>query len=657
MSKADVSAGRSFVTLFMKDQLTKPLNKAQKQLTEFGSSLLGIGAKVASMGAAITGGLAAAVMQFAKVGSDLNDMSVRTGISTTALVELGYAADMTGTDMETLEGGIRKMQKNLGGIGPESKVAAESLAAMGIKLGDLKGLSPEDQFQAIAERIGAIEDPSRRAAAAMAIFGKSGTALLPMMEDIRALREEARELGIAPSPESIKAADMLGDTIDKVRKVVGAAFFEIGAAVAPMAQSILEGMLGAAKAVKKFVVENGAMIRTIATAAIGLMAVGSAIAVVGAAFIGAGMVISGFLSVLSAVSAVAGVVSAVFGAILSPIGLLIAALGVGVYAWIRFTDSGKAFAAFVTSTFGGILTTVKDTFGGITDAIMGGDLVLAGQIAMTGLRLVFAQALDAIHSLFGETFGTIVSQVFQGDFAGAFATLGSLLLDSFAQVASGLVSLFTGAADAVMDKWQKTVNAISDYILEAASQGGAMGWALEQVSGVDMQAEKARAEMMPDKNGSGLTKSDEYQHPGLSAMKESVRAAGQAAVEGMAGVTGATGAAMKDKTAGKSAEQSAEVARLQEELSSLRTSAAQKVDAMKSGEGSRTGSAYGGGEGSMGRASAATFSLASLSTTAANGQLQATIGVKKAIEQQAKDQKEQNGMLIAEIGKMGLHHA
>ncbi|MDZ4685024.1 MAG: hypothetical protein SH850_08030 [Planctomycetaceae bacterium] len=670
MSRADVSAGKAFVSLSMKDGMTKPLQDAKRELSEFGSGLLSIGSKVAGVGAAITGGLAAAVAHFANVGSDLNDMSVRTGISTTALVEFGYAAEMTGTDMETLEGGIKKMQKNLGGIGPEGKKATAALAAMGIVSDDISGLAPEDQFQAIAESIGAIEDPSQRAAAAMAIFGGSGTDLLPMMQDIRALREEAQELGIAPSPESIAAADMLGDTIDKVRKVVSSAFFEIGAAVAPMAQDILDGFLVGAKAVKKFVVENKSLVITIAKVGIGLLAAGYVVAVIGSAFIGAGMAISGVLAVFSAFSAVVGVVTAVFGLILSPVGLLVAVLAAGVYAWTRFTESGRSavsgLSGFVTSTFGAIFTTVNDTFGGIVDAIKAGDLELAGQIALTGLRLVFAQGLEAIHALLGETLGTMAGQLMSGDFSGAFATLGSTLLDSWAQITSGLVSLFSDAANAVMDKWQKTVNSISDYILESASQGGVMGWALEQVSGVNMQEEAARGKrieaerrakgMTPD-NGSGLTKSDEFQHAGLAALKESVRTAGQAANGAMSTITDATGDALKEKTAGSGAQASAEVVKLRGELDALRAKSAEKVEALKAGSQS-PGDAAGGrfGEGSMGKASAATFNLASLSTTAASGQLQAVNKTTTAIKDLARQLKEQNAEQLRATRNNGLYH-
>lgn len=674
MSKADVSAGRAFVTLFMKNDLSKPLKNAQKELSEFGANILGIGSKAAGMGAAVVGGLAAAVVGFANVGSELNDMSARTGLSTDALVELGYAAQMTGSDIETLESGVKKMQKNLGGIGPESGKAISALGAMGLKIDDLNRLSPEDQFQAIAESIGSIEDPSQKAAAAMAIFGGSGTDLLPMMENIKELRKEAKELGIAPSPESIAAADMLGDTIDKMKKVVGSAFFEIGAAVAPMAQDILDGFILAAKAVRKFVAENKPLIVTAAKVAIAITAAGAAIMAVGVAFIAAGAVIGGVLSVTSGVAAAFGVITAVLSAVLSPLGLLIAALTGGAVAWVKFTDSGKqtvaGFTGFITSAFTAISTTVIDTFGGIVDAIRGGDLELAGQIAMTGLRLVFMQALEGIQALFGDTIGTITAQLTSGDFSGAWATVGSSILDSVALVTQGIVKLFTGAADAVMEKWQKTVNAISDLILEASTQGGAMGWAMEQISGVDMQAEKARGDkieaarrargMTPD-NGSGLTKSDEYQNPALAAMKEAVRAAGQSANEAMQGATDATGQALSEKTGGAATQASSAVTKLQEELAALRQKASAGVQAV-GGTSSMDGSASGGRMSSMdvGKASAATFSAASLLSmggAGGNSQLKATMDTKKAIEDQSKQQKELHASTIEALGKLGLHHA
>ncbi len=669
MAKADVSAGKAFVSLYVKNDISKSLTKLKTELNDFGSSILGIGTKVAGMGLAITGSLTAAVMHFANVGSELNDMSVRTGISTTGLVELGYAAKQTGSGMETVETAVKKMQKSLGEIGPESKAVGDALGKIGLSVQELSGLSPEDQFQAIAEGIADVEDPTKRAALALTMFGRSGTELLPMIEDIKALRAEARELGIAPSPESIAAADAVGDAIDKMKAVVSSAVFEIGSALAPMALDIMESLTLAAKTVRKFVTENKSLIITAAKVGAVLTVVGSAIVAIGTVFIGAGMAISGLLSTLSLFGGAIGIITSLLAVVLSPVGLLVAALVAGAYAWTRFTSAGQeavtGLVDVVTGTFGGMLTTVTDTMGGIMDAIRAGDLALAGHIALVGLKLVFAQGLDSITKLFGETIGKLTSQVLTGDFAGAWSTLGATVLDSIATMSAGMVTLFSNAANAVMNKWQETVNAISDYILQASTEGGAMGWALEKVSGVNMQEEAARGKrieeerrkkgMKPDNNL--ITDSTQYQDPALQALKDKVKAAGDAANAMMTDATDATGQALEDATQGQAETASAEVMALQAELAALKAEASGQVAAINSGNtesGYESGYGAGGGSSDVGmKGSAGTFSLAELASSAGQGVAQKQLSVaqeQKKLQEKALMQGEQMLLSMSLLG-------
>jgi hypothetical protein len=56
----------------------------------------------------------------------------------------------------------------------------------------------------------------------------------------------------------------------------------------------------------------------------------------------------------------------------------------GVAAWMRFTASGKAAAQFLFDVFKPTLDIIGETLGGIGDALMAGNLQLAGQIAVTG---------------------------------------------------------------------------------------------------------------------------------------------------------------------------------------------------------------------------------------------------------------------------------
>jgi len=63
----------------------KGLNDASKRLDTFGKSLQGIGTKMAMLGAGVVAPLAGAAKVFADMGSDMVDMSQRTGVSVEAL--------------------------------------------------------------------------------------------------------------------------------------------------------------------------------------------------------------------------------------------------------------------------------------------------------------------------------------------------------------------------------------------------------------------------------------------------------------------------------------------------------------------------------------------------------------------------------------------
>lgn len=430
MAKADIAAGRAFVSLYVKGTaFTKGLAKARKELQEFGSGIVGIGASVAGMGAAITGSLTGALIQFSNVGDALDKIALRTGFSAAAISELGFAAEQSGGTMEDVEGSIRRMSRNIGGIGPESIKTTETLEKLGLSLESIQAMSPEDQYQSIAERIGEIEDPTQRAAAAMAIFGENGRMLLPMFKDVAALRAEARELGLSPSPESIAAAAQINDAINRVRRVIGAAIFEIGSSIAPMAQDVLAGFLQVVSGVRKFIAENRALIVVAAKVGTVVTIVGSAIVAVGTGFIGAGLAISGVLSVVSAFTAAFGLVATIVstvaagvGLLLTPVGLLATGLGVIAAKALAASTAGVDFRNSwdaIRSTLGAVTAAAQRAGGVITTALAVGDYSIAWQGAMAGMKLAIAEGMDDAYKMFAEFFKNLMQMAknFAKDFA------------------------------------------------------------------------------------------------------------------------------------------------------------------------------------------------------------------------------------------------
>jgi len=204
-----IRAGRAYIELGVGDKLTAGLKRAQARLRAFGTSVTGMGVKLMAVGGAMAAPFVIAAKNFASMGDAVAKMSRRTGVGVEALSELGYAAELSGTSMESLENGLRRMQRTIYDAGRGLSTAKDALADLGLSAKDFKGLSPEDQFTVLGEALSRIEDPSRRAAIAMTILGRSGTALLPMVAKGAAgldeLRKKARDLGLSISTKDAAA--------------------------------------------------------------------------------------------------------------------------------------------------------------------------------------------------------------------------------------------------------------------------------------------------------------------------------------------------------------------------------------------------------------------------------------------------------------------
>lgn len=316
--RSDIEAGRAFVRLFLKDDLTKALagtlKSAGDSIKAAGVTAMKTGAGMTAAGLAIVTPIVGAVKHFAGFGDQLDKMSLRTGVAAPALAELGFAAEQSGADIGTVEMGVRLMQRRLVDLAQGSKEAADSFAILGLSATDLQGLRPEDQFQLIADRIAAIEDPTKRAGAALEIFGRSGTMLVPMLSDLKALRQEARDLGIVPSDEEVKNAAKVTDAINRVRRTVGAMIFDIGASLAEPALRWLESAKQIGVSIGRWVKDNAELVRTVGLIGAGLVVAGGAVTAFGAVLWVAGAALGKLGGVIMSVTGIAGRIGGVLAA-------------------------------------------------------------------------------------------------------------------------------------------------------------------------------------------------------------------------------------------------------------------------------------------------------------------------------------------------------
>jgi hypothetical protein len=373
--RKDIEAGKAYVSLYADSSaLVKGLKAAGQQLQSFGAGIAKMGGAMMGAGAAVLGPLAGMVASFAEAGSALADMSARTGVSASNLSALGYAAGMTGASMEDVEKAIRKMQQN--------------------------GMSA-DKIGAIADKMAAMTDPAKKTAFAIKMFGKSGTALIPMLSGgsagLAAFREEAERLGVVMSDEDAAAADQLGDAMDRTKATLKGVAMQIGAALAPAVTWLADELAKAISTVIQFVRDNRELVVTVAAVAAGIAGAGVVLVGLGGTITVLGMALSG--------------IATLFGAILSPIGLLIGGVALATAAFVQFTETGSWLADTLMGDFGVAFDTVKQTIGGITDALAAGEIGLAANIAMAGVKTAFFEATKSIRGWWVDMLKGIVNAV------------------------------------------------------------------------------------------------------------------------------------------------------------------------------------------------------------------------------------------------------
>jgi hypothetical protein len=404
MAAKDIEAGRAHVVLAIRNQLSAGLNAAFAEFQRFGSNVGTIGKTMAVGGAGIVGAfgsvaslIGGAAVAFAGAGSELADMSARTGIAASSLSALQYAAQQTGAEMSNVEAAVSKMQKGIGAAADGSKEAKGQLSDLGLRIEDLAKMTPEQQFSAIAGKLSTIKDPTMQAAAAMGVFGKSATAILPMINsDIGALIGEANALGLVMSDDDVAAADALGDSIDKLKSVFSGIVNAIGSAVAGPLTAFLELAVAAVSGVIGWVKANRGLVAAIAGVAVAGVAVGAVIFGIGTSLVVLGAVISGAVTVFGVI---AGIISTFAGPILILVGAFIAA---GVAAFVYRDALMQSFGAVVAwmqpviDAFYRIFEAAGSAIDGIVTALSSGNIQLAGEIALGALKAMFWQAVTEI---------------------------------------------------------------------------------------------------------------------------------------------------------------------------------------------------------------------------------------------------------------------
>lgn len=177
----------------------------------------------------------------------LNDFAQRTGIGVEALQGYSLAAKLAGVDTEQFGTAIQKLAVNIGKATPGDALD-KSLRAINLSVGELRALSPEEQFSAIGNAISTLPTVADRAAAAVEIFGKQGAALAPLFREgatsIEELKAQAERLGVIVDETQVNNVADMNDAFDlvaaTVQGITGQVLGNLAPAVSDVANQFLK---------------------------------------------------------------------------------------------------------------------------------------------------------------------------------------------------------------------------------------------------------------------------------------------------------------------------------------------------------------------------------------------------------------------------------
>jgi hypothetical protein len=173
----------------------------------------------------------------------LDETAQKVGLSVEQLDRFKYVAEATGLSMESFESIASKLSKTMSEIagGDKSSDAALAFQAIGVSVTDAAGnLKSLDVLLAdVAEKFDGYADGAEKTALAVQLFGKSGAALIPTLNEgrdgIQALIAEYNKL--PPATAEIAAASAhFNDTITKLAGSIERGFYAAVAKALPFLQ-------------------------------------------------------------------------------------------------------------------------------------------------------------------------------------------------------------------------------------------------------------------------------------------------------------------------------------------------------------------------------------------------------------------------------------
>jgi len=199
--------------------LTANTSPFQRKMKASSKVIGGLKSGVMALGGVLAGAFAIGkVVRFTgelvTLGDEIGKASKRIGIGAEEYQKLGFAARRAGATANDVERAFKRMSSTIFDAGKGLKESQDALDVLSLSFKELNGLKPDKQFEKIANSLNLVEDETTKAALAQDVFGRAGTALIPLLDNYKQLGSELERIGGIISNENVMAAEDFKDSIE-----------------------------------------------------------------------------------------------------------------------------------------------------------------------------------------------------------------------------------------------------------------------------------------------------------------------------------------------------------------------------------------------------------------------------------------------------------
>lgn len=203
----------------------------------------------------------------------------RLGIATDKFVGLEHAiGQVSQVTSDQFTTSLQTMNKQLALADQGGGSALKAFQKLGLNARQLKALKPDEAFLKIADAFASINNVSDETQLAMAIFGKSGAGLLPVLdqgsESLQRFQEQARLLGITFDGEAGSSVADFKDAQDRLKASLDANWRVLAVNLSPALIEVSDHLTATTVAVRHGVIAWGEYAKSLTAAGGSLEAIG-----------------------------------------------------------------------------------------------------------------------------------------------------------------------------------------------------------------------------------------------------------------------------------------------------------------------------------------------------------------------------------------------